>query len=292
MDLKINIVERFQEWLQEEGKATKTIESYITDVKLFQQYLVDKDADPDVLLTRFYFTSYLKQLEKECLAIATINKKINSLKVYNDWLIQEKIVTDSVIRLKRDRLKIANGSEAEVSVLTPEQVDALLFHVEKESNRNKLICYLLLFTGVRVSELVNLKLTDVDRLTAQLSVRGKGGKFRDIPLRKDVLEVLEQYVSGERAANKFADSPFLLLSQRAGNMHRDGVRRFLEQTGQQLGFHIHPHMMRHTFCTRLLKAGVELSTVSRLAGHANFNMTVKYYINTSKEEKQNAVDLL
>lgn len=292
MDTKINIVDRFQEWLEEEGKAIKTIESYITDVKLFQQYLVEKDANPEVLLSRFYFTSYLKQLEKDGLAIATINKKINSLKVYNDWLFQEKIVEDVVIRLKRDRLKIANGSEAEVSVLTSEQVDALLFQVEKESVRNKLICYLLLFTGVRVSELVSLKLTDVDRLTAQLSVRGKGGKFRDIPLRKDVLEVLEQYVSRERAASKFASSPFLLLSQRAESMHRDGVRRFLEQTGQQLGFHIHPHMLRHTFCTNLLRKGADLTTVSKLAGHATVNMTAKHYIQTSQQEKKQAVDLL
>ncbi|MDM5246430.1 tyrosine-type recombinase/integrase [Lysinibacillus sp. G4S2] len=292
MEPKMNVLERFSKWLEDEGKAAATIDSYINDVKKFNQYLSEKDVDSEVLLSRFLFTSFMKQLEVEGMAVSTINKKVNSLKVYNDWLYYEKMVDEVFISIKKDKVKIAVGSEADVSVLTDVQVEQFLFHLEKESQRNKLIGYLLLYTGIRVSELVHILLTDVDRLTAQLTVKGKASKLRVIPLRKDVLDVLQQYLKNERANSKFPDSPFLLVSQRAEKMHRDAVRRWLEQTGGQLGFHMHPHMLRHTFCTRLLRNGVDITTVSKLAGHANLNMTVKYYINTSKEEKQSAVEKL
>ncbi|MEK4712050.1 tyrosine-type recombinase/integrase [Sporosarcina sp. FSL K6-5500] len=285
------ILAQFTEWLVEEGKAAKTIESYTTDVRLFQKYLTDKDVDLETLLTRFLFVQYKEHLQVLELSVATINKKVNSLKVYNDWLFGKGFVEAVYIKLKKDKVTVASGSEDEVSVLTEQQVQQFLFHLEKESQRNRLIGYLLLYTGVRVSELVGIKRADIDQIGAVLTVTGKG-KLREVPLRQDVLEHLQTYQKGERANHKHNDSPSLLLSQRAPKMHRDSVRRWLEAVGKQLGFHMHPHMLRHTFCTALLRKGVELTTVSKLAGHANVNMTAKYYIQTSKEEKQLAVELL
>lgn len=94
---------------------------------------------------------------KEDYAFSTINKKINSLKVYNDFLRTKGVVDESFIQLKRDRIKIVAGSEDSVDALSEEQVEKLLFYVEnrnKVSTRNKLIVYLLLYTGVRVCELI------------------------------------------------------------------------------------------------------------------------------------------
>lgn len=290
--MQSQILQQFRTWLEEDGRATSTVSSYVNDVKKFSQYLLEKQVDLKVPISRFYFISYMKHLESDGVKISTRNKKINSLKVYNDWLFKIGLVDDIFISIKKDKVKIANGSEAEVSVLNDQQVERFLFYLEKETHRNKLIGYLLLYTGIRVSELINIKISDVDQLTSHLTVWGKGGKIREIPLRKDVLEVMKQYLKNERSQNKFVYSPYLLLSQRAEKMHRDAVRRWLDDTGRYLGFHIHPHMLRHTFCTRLIRNGVEISTVSKLAGHAGINMTVKYYINTSKKEKQNAVDLL
>ncbi|WP_312505952.1 tyrosine-type recombinase/integrase [Lysinibacillus sp.] len=291
--MDISVISAFKQWLVEDGRAEGTIQSYLNDVRKYHQYLREKDCDPEVLLSRFYVTSYLKQLQKDGMKVNTINKKITSLKVYNDWLKANGYVEDVYIRIKKDKIRIATGSEEEVSVLTDEQVEHFLFHLEKESQRNKCIGYLLLYTGVRVTELVDIQVADIDRLAAQLNVKGKGGKYRQIPLRKDVLQVIEHYLQNERTTNpKSVDSPYLLVSQRAPKMHRDAVRRWLEQVGEQLGYHIHPHMLRHTFCTRLLKNGVEIATVSKLAGHANLNTTMKHYINISKAEKQDAVDRL
>ncbi len=134
-------VEAFAKWLLEEGKATKTIESYVCDVQGFQSFSQNKAKDVPVL-SRFSFVRYKEFLIKENYAVSTINKKINSLKVYNDFLRIKGIVGESCIQLKRDQIKIATGSENSVDALSEEQVEALLCYVEnrnKVSTRNKLM---------------------------------------------------------------------------------------------------------------------------------------------------------
>ncbi len=182
--------------------------------------------------------------------------RLESRKLYNDWLYRNRLVDDIFISIKKDKVRIAYGSEAEVSVLTVQQVQQFLFHLENESELNRLMGYLLLYTGARVSELVGIQRSHVDPVAAVLVVKGKG-KLREVPLRQDVLKHLQGYGKGERATNKHRDSPHLLLSQRSAHLHRDSVRSWLESVGKQLGFHIHPHMLRNTFCTALLRKGVE-----------------------------------
>lgn len=288
-------IEEFSNWLFEEGKADKTIESYVNDVKGFQSYLEEKHKDIPVL-SRFSFVRYKEHLIKEGYAVSTINKKVNSLKVYNDFLKTKGIVSESFIQLKRDRIKIAAGSEDVVDILTEEQVEKLLFYVEdrrKVSTRNKLIVYLLLYTGVRVSELVGIRIVDIDFLTSQLIVaNGKGGKRREIGLRQDVLHLIREYMKDERSESVFHHSDYLLVSQRSEKMHRDAVRDWLAKVSEEVGFKLHPHKFRRSFASRLLKRGVDLTTVSKICGHSSVQVTARYYIQTTRQEKMDAVQLL
>lgn len=291
----MNHVQTFKQWLVEEGKAKTTIQSYVGDVQAFQTFMQEKVAVDNVLLSRFAFVRYKQHLLEEGFAPATINKKVNSLKVYNDFLQMEGLVQESFIHMKRDRVRIAAGSEHVVTALSDKEVEQLLFYVEdptKVSIRNKLIVYLLLYTGVRVTELVNIQLKDIDFLTSTLTIKGKGGIVRELSLRTDVLELVDEYRKGERMSSSFGESAYLLVSQRSPKMHRDAVRDCLAKLAKKLGFHLHPHLFRHTFCTKLLKKGVDLTTVSKLAGHSSVNMTAKYYIQTTREDKKNAVELL
>ncbi|WP_337019536.1 tyrosine-type recombinase/integrase [Oceanobacillus massiliensis] len=287
-------INEFGSWLFAEGKADKTIESYVNDVKGFQAYLSEKFRE-DAVLSRFSFVRYKEHLMKEGYAVSTINKKINSLKVYNDFLRTKGVVSETFIQLKRDQIKIAAGSEDNVDVLSEEQVEQLLFYVENRnqvSTRNKLIVYLLLYTGVRVSELISIKIADIDFLTNQLNVIGKGGKRREIGLREDVLRLVRQYMQEERSESVFHQSDYLLVSQRAEKMHRDAVRDWLAKISSELGYKLHPHLFRHTFATRLLQKGVQLTTVSKILGHGSIQMTSRFYIQTTKQEKMDAVNLL
>ncbi|WP_433947729.1 tyrosine-type recombinase/integrase [Brevibacillus agri] len=199
------------------------------------------------------------------------------------------------VTLRKDRIKVAAGSEGEVEVFSEQEVSQLLFFTQDESKvslRNRLIVWLLLYTGVRVSELCGIQLRDFDYLTNILRVTGKGGKYREIPLRSDLVDLIKDYVRTERQHSRFSDSTFLLVSQRAGKLHKDAVNTMLEGLKKRLGFRMYPHKFRHTFCTRLLTKGVPITTVSKLAGHAHIQTTASFYINTSRQDKEQAVALL
>lgn len=288
------LVEEFKQWLIEEGKAPKTITSYVTDIRKFEVYRLEHMSETSEVLSRFLLMRYKQYLQSKEYKITTINKKLNSLKVYNDFLNRKNIVSEIFIQLKKDQIQIAHGSEKEVTVMTEEQIEKFLFYIEdknKVNQRNRLIGYLLLYTGIRVNELVNIRTEDICLLTGILKVKGKGGKIREVSLRADVVEHIKLYLK-DRVNSPFTESPYLLLSQRRGFMHQDAVRNWLKVLSKALEFHLHPHLFRHTFATRLIEKGVNIVTVSKLAGHANVNTTIKYYIHTSKEEKQSAVERL
>lgn len=113
-----------------------------------------------------------------------------------------------------------------------------------------------------------------------------------MPLKPEAAQAVKEYLEGERKEYKQVQSPYLLLTQRAGKMDKDTVNKLLRKHGKKLNLDIYPHKFRHTFCTRLLNKGVELTTVAKLAGHANIQTIAQFYINTSKADKENAVALL
>lgn len=246
-------------------------------------------------LTRLAITSYRKYLLNSNYRVNTINKKINSLHSFNHFLIRQGLCNEKVVHPNKDKIKVAHGSEAEVVVFSEDEVERLLFHLENRDQvalRDKTVVYILLYSGLRVSELVNLKIQDLDLLTMSLKVVGKGGKYREVPLKPEAAETIKEYLETERKDSPFATSEYLLVTQRSGKMDTDTVNKLLKKQGKALGLILFPHKFRHTFCTRLLKKGVDLTTVAKLAGHANIQTTASYYINTSREDKQDAVNLL
>ena len=291
----MKLLEDFCRWLLEDGKSPKTIESYGNDVKHFQLYLMEKAPKESNPLSRFSFVRYKQDLLDGNYKPSTINKKLNSLKVYNDFLLSNNLVNETFIHLKRDRVQIASGSERMVQALNDDEVGTVLFYIQDDSKvsiRNRLIVYFLLYTAVRVSELVNIKMNDMDLLTQTLTVRGKGGKVREISLRHDLIDLMQQYRQGERQVSKFQDSPYLFVSQRSQKMHRDAVRSWLAIISEDIGINLHPHLFRRTCATLLLKRGVPIVTVSKILGHHSVDMTSQMYIQTSRQDKQDALDLL
>jgi len=289
----MNYIETFESYLREQGKAEKTIQSYTGDTTGFIAYMASKSLSFDGSLNRFIMNSYKSHLIKENYRPTTINKKLNSLQSFNDFLIHEGFMTDKVVELGRDRIKIAKGSEKPVEVYSEETIESLFFHLEKVKDiRDRVIVQLLLFTGVRVSELCSIRIKDIDFLSHHLKVIGKGGKYREIPLKAEVVETIKMYLL-ERRKSKHFQSENLLLGQR-GALNRDAINRVLTRITKQakLKQKLKPHACRHTFCTSLVSKGVPLTTVSKLAGHASIETTARFYIGCSRQEKINAVNML
>ncbi len=268
MNKEINLTDSFRQHLIADGKSHKTVVSYVGDVSGFADWLTTKGVPFDGRITRFHVTSYRKHLMETDTAVNTINKKINSLNSFNQWLLEQGLTEEMAVNVRKDKVKIASGSEGEVEVFSEEEVEKILFHLHdtnKVSPRDRAIVTLLLYTGVRVSELVGIKMRDMDFLTLQLKVLGKGGKAREVPLKADVTEAVKEYINTERKESRFAVSEFLLLSQRAGRLDRDTVSKVLRKMGGELGIQMYPHKFRHTFCSRLVARGVPITTVSQLA---------------------------
>lgn len=294
--MEIEIIENYQDSLINDGKAPLTIQSYLSDVRQFLQYLEEQNHVFKGDIPRFAFNSYLQSFHRKNSSPATINKKVNSLLSFNHFLISEGLMKGLVIHSNKDKVKTAYGSQKEVTTLSQIEIDKLLFFIQNNPEvtiRNRLIIYLLLYTGVRVSELINIKRENIDPIARYLTIEhGKGGVTREIPLKHEVLDLIDMYIHQERSASPFLESPYLLLTQRAPKLHRDAVNRMLNGIGNNLDIHLHPHIFRHTFCTQLLRKGVLITTVSKLAGHSDINVTASFYLSTSREEKLSAVDLL
>lgn len=289
-----NVLENFKHWLRLDGKSKKTIENYSLDISQFLTWITERNINLGKI-SREHILNYKVEIMNSGLAVVTVNKKINSLRSFNDFLIEKEINLERVIKPGKDRIKIAGGSENNVDVYSNEELEKILSAVDEEevSTRNKLIVYLLLYTGVRVSELVNIKISDFDLLTGELKIVGKGNKYREIPMNQKLKKALKRYLNKGREENKHAeDSQYLLLTERSPKMHRDTVNYVLRKIGEDFNFGIYPHKFRHTIFTQLLAKGVDISTISALAGHNSIETTNKYYLNSSKEEKAAAVSLL
>lgn len=118
-----DILEAFEEYLVADDKGTETIVSYTGDIKGFIKWLENKNVDFTGDLTRFYITSFKEYLIENDYTINTINKKINSLNSFNDFLISKKLCTGKVVYPRKDKIRIAKGSESEVEVFSDEEVE-------------------------------------------------------------------------------------------------------------------------------------------------------------------------
>lgn len=290
-----SIINDFEKSLIEDGKTKATIESYIGDVKSFLSYLKEKQSPFIGNLKRFYISSYKKHLINEKYKINTINKKINSLHSFNLFLIKSSMMKEKVVDIKRDKIKIAQGSEKLVEVLSNDEIEKILFYIEDDtrvSQRDKMIILLLLYTGIRVTELVNIKISSINFLSNHLEVMGKGGKYREVPLKPEAAKAVKEYLEGERAKSRFKESEYLIVTQRNTKAHRDAILKRVKSIGRELGIKIYNHKFRHTFCTMLIRKGVPITTVSAIVGHSSIDTTVKFYTNVSRKDKSDAVKLL
>ena len=288
----MQLIEEFHHWLAADGKMAKTLESYTGDLRTFLAWKRERNRSEEKL-SRKDILDYKQYLLNTGYAVNTINKKINSLRSYNQFLLEREELDEMIVHPEKDRVKIANGSGNNVDVFDESEIESILSYVREEtSQRNQMIVHLLLYTGIRVTELVNIKLNDLDLMAGELKVVGKGGKYREIPLNAKVKQSIRNYLSTERKENKHSNSDYLILTQRSPQAHRDTINYMLNGIAEELGIEIYPHKFRHTTFTRLVKKGADIATVSELAGHSSIETTHEYYLKTTKEEKLQAVELL
>ncbi|MGG3772971.1 tyrosine-type recombinase/integrase [Heyndrickxia faecalis] len=289
----------FLDKLRVEGKSPLTIQAYRNDIEQFKDWLNDTIGYETETITETDIREYRQYLNlNRKLKVSSINRKIKSIVQYQRYLSNIGICKDEV-KLKNVLQKNNMEWDYEVKVVEKQDQYRLKRTIEALGNKRDILIYYLLFgTGIRCNELVSIQLDDFflterngkNNYSYVIIRNGKGNKMRKVNLNSQVVTALNNYLS----VRPKGSSQSLLIGQR-GPLSRLAINKILEKYSRQaqLEYLVTPHMARHTFCTNLLKDGkVDPKTLAILTGHSSIDTLYRFYINSSAEDKQKAVDNL
>ena len=271
----------FQEYLTVElGLAKNTQLAYMLDLRLLMKSLQLK-ADEELLqVSRQQLIAYLVRLKQEGRAASTVARKLASIKAFYRFLTAERYIR----RNPAEVLEAASRGLHLPKVLSVQEVERLLDEPNLgtlDGYRDKTMLELLYATGMRVSELVNVPLKNVDMKMQYVIVMGKGSKERMLPLGRTALHYLEHYLSVVRPQllhGKPDAAAELFVTGWGGPMTRERFYEIIVAYGKSAGIskRVTPHMLRHSFATHLLNNGTDLRIVQELLGHADISTTQIY----------------
>ena len=271
----------FQEYLTVElGLAKNTQLAYMRDLRLLMKSLQLK-ADEELLqVSRQQLIAYLVRLKQEGRASSTVARKLASIKAFYRFLTAERYIR----RNPAEVLEAASRGLHLPKVLSVQEVEKLLDEPNLgtlDGYRDKTMLELLYATGMRVSELVNVPVKNVDMKMQYVIVMGKGSKERMLPLGRTALHYLEHYLSVVRPQllhGKPDAASELFVTGWGGPMTRERFYEIIVAYGKSAGIskRVTPHMLRHSFATHLLNNGTDLRIVQELLGHADISTTQIY----------------
>ena len=248
-----NDILEFIDYLSREGLNFKTIE--YSDIRFYLMYLKDEKHDDN----------------------SSVSRKLSSLRGLYKYMANEGIVKTNVFSLvnapkKSKKLpRYFEYNELEELFMVPDTNTSL-------GQRDLLLLEMLYATGVRVGELVNIKVKDIDLGRRNIIILGKGNKERFVTYGEYCEDILKQYLSDGYILLNKTDSDYLFLNNNGGNLTERGVRYILDELIKKTSINkkISPHMIRHSFATHLLNEGCDLLTVQKLLGHESIKATQVY----------------
>jgi len=284
----IDLIEQYSAFLAQSGKSENTIKTYILNVQQYFRWFADTYGMDCKRLYRenvLDYKSYLvnvKRYKGRHLNAKTVNGCLSALVSFNECLISVDVQDDPVIR-KEDFCKVQIEY---ANPCTIQKSDVERFRQEiLESGDKRLYCMvsLLAYCGLRISELLSIKTSDVNMQTKELVVRkGKGGKQRLVYLNAKIVNAVRSYLSIRKS-----DSEYLFPSRESEKLDRTVVNKLFKRYSDT----ITPHMLRHFYCTHCLESGYSIHEIMAQAGHRDIK-TVMIYLNPSIQEMKRKAELL
>lgn len=278
------LINDFKNYLElERNYSNNTSLSYVKDVTLFSDF-IKKDL---LLVDKLDIEKYIRSLNKSS---KTISHVISSLKsFYNYYMRMGNIKSNPTDEIDRPKIE-----KKIPEFLTLEEVSSLLnFEVNNEFKaRNKAILELLYSSGLRISELTNLELSNIDLDECLVRVMGKGSKERIVPLGDYAIDALKEYIYFYRPMLNKNNSSYVFLNNRGGILSRQFIFKVIKEECIKKGIrkNVSPHTLRHTFATHLLKNGADLRIIQELLGHENLSTTQIYTHLTNDKLKHDYED--
>ncbi|HDT15001.1 MAG TPA: site-specific tyrosine recombinase XerD [Firmicutes bacterium] len=257
----------------EKGLSQNTAEAYKSDIKIFCDFLDAAGAEEAVEETYIDFIFYLKGKNYSPASIARI---IVSVKNYMKFLARSGKIEKSPF----ERSEPFKTVKKIPNVLTSADIDMMLAAPDKskkEGVRDAAMLELLYCAGIRVSELVNMEITDMDLENKTVRCFGKGSKERIVPVGDFVIEAVSDYLLRRKEFVKSFE-PSLFITRRGNRFTRMGVWKIIKGYAAKCGIkkNVYPHIFRHSFATHLLGGGADLRSVQEMLGHADISTTQIY----------------
>ena len=276
----MELIEKYAEYLQNQGKAENTIQTYIGHVRRYMEWYQESFGEECAQLYRINildYASYLQNIQK--LEFSTINNKLSALSSLNEFLVKSGVQEEVVLQAndyRKTQPLLVNPSD-----LSERDVQEFLQRVLVDTGtRNYAIAAILAYGGLRVSECIALKRLDLDMTAMELRVIGKGRKKRIVYLNDKIIHAVKVYLKERRS-----DSEYLFISRNGGKLHRSSVNRFFKSCSDT----VTPHKLRHYFCSHALgDAGYSIAEVANQAGHSDSRTTLRYTHPKREQMKEKA----
>ena len=285
-----NNLRAFQDYLQlEKNYSHHTINAYIKDIAFFQNFIL-KEFDQEEITTVNYsqVRSWIVEMVEQSLSNNSINRKIASLKAFYKFLLKTKQIDVSPL-LKHKSLKTPKKIQIPFSEKELDNVlDILKYENDFEGIRNKLIIDLFYTTGIRRTELIHLKISNIDFSNQTLKVLGKRNKERILPILPIISQQLISYLTERAYLEQIKDSEYFFLTSKGIKLNDSLVYRLINHYFSNVSEKVKksPHILRHTFATHLLNNGADLNSVKELLGHSSLASTQVYTHNSLAELKK------
>lgn len=259
--------------------SSNTWHSYESDVQKYVDYLVKyRNIKEPTDITIDDLRSFIDSLSRHNIAPSSQARKLSAIKSFHKFLLKEKYVTENItssIDLPKQVKKLP-------TVLSIEEVDRLLDTLNTTTpieTRNKAMIELTYASGLRVSELVDLKLEDLHLDAGFVQIHGKGNKERIVPVGEVAIDSINYYLENARPQLSKKHNDYVFLNGRDGNnMTRQAFFLIIKEKVKEAGIKkdISPHKLRHSFASHLLKNGVDLRLIQELLGHEDISTTERY----------------
>ncbi|PWL41120.1 MAG: site-specific tyrosine recombinase XerD [Clostridiaceae bacterium] len=264
-------LENYRNYLKyERAYSDNTVGAYMNDLNKYEEFLKKDILESDTEDLEKYL-KYIKNLES-----TTVAHKITSIKSYFNYNIKRGIVSVN----PADKVSRPKLTKHLPEYLTEEEVGKLL-DVEVKSPydyRNKTILELLYSSGIRISELVNIKTPNYDSEECLIRIMGKGSKERIVPLGDYAVNIMNDYMNNYRPLINKKHTDYVFINNRGDKISRQFIFKVIKKEALKKGIKkdISPHTLRHTFATHLLKNGADLRIIQELLGHENISTTQIY----------------
>lgn len=282
----MNYIDKFLEYLKSVKKhSDNTIISYQDDLKELASVLNNNIID----LNEEDIKKYLNYLYDKSYNKNTISRKLSGVRSFYNYLYNHDIIKINYFTDVHNPKKIRSLPH----YLKTSEIDKVLDNTNEVTlygERNKLIVELLYVTGLRVSELVNIKLKDIDKYNKSIKILGKGSKERIVYYEDNCSKLLNKYLNNTRRKLDKNNSEYLLLNKFGNKLSTRMIRNILNNLTIGTSIEqIYPHMIRHTFATTMLNNGADLMTVKELLGHESIN-TTSIYTHVTNEQIRKVFD--